>query len=70
VCQARGLWGGVVWEEETDSGDPGDGQKEHLPKGVLEVRAAEAKRWREQGGGIRVGLFYGTKAWGPRESLN
>ena len=41
----------MIWEEETDSGDPGDGQKEHLPKGVLEVRAAEARRWREQGGG-------------------
>ena len=27
-----------------DSGDPGDGQKEHLPTGH------EAKRWREQGG--------------------
>ena len=52
----------MVWEEETDSGDQGDGQKEHLPKGVLEVRAAEARRWREQGGGSRVGLFYGAKA--------
>ena len=54
TMERSGLGGGE------DSGDPGDGQKEHLPKGALEVqvRAGEARRQREQGGLIlrRKGL--------------
>ena len=44
VCQARGLWGGVVWEEETVVIRVMD-RRSTFPRG-----GREARRWREQGG--------------------